>query len=54
MYTLGQIGNANQTLLNCDMPVAYIVNGKGVKQVKVKTAGNKKQCTTVMCCMADG
>lgn len=38
-YRLGQIGNVYQTLVYFDVPVAYTVNEKGMKQVKVKTAG---------------
>lgn len=54
-YLLGQIGNADQTPVYFDMPVAYTVNEKGAKEVKVRSAGYEKQRTTVMlCCTADG
>ncbi|KAK8772200.1 hypothetical protein V5799_024557 [Amblyomma americanum] len=54
-YSLGQIGNGDQTPVYFDMPVAYTVNEKGAKQAKVRTAGYEKQCLTMMlCCMADG
>ncbi|KAM7298529.1 pogo transposable element with KRAB domain [Ixodes scapularis] len=33
-YLLGQIGNADQTPVYFDMPVAYTVNEKGAKEVK--------------------
>uniref|UniRef100_A0A224YXZ2 Pogo ele1 orf1-h 1e-40-j 4 n=1 Tax=Rhipicephalus zambeziensis TaxID=60191 RepID=A0A224YXZ2_9ACAR len=54
-YPLGQIGNADQTPVYFDMPVAYTVSEKGAKEVKVRSAGYEKQRATVMlCCTADG
>lgn len=54
-YNLGQIGNADQTAVYFDMPVAYTVNEKSAKEVKVRSAGYEKQRATVMlCCTADG
>lgn len=53
--TLGQISNTNQTPVYFDMPVAYTVNEKGTKEVKMRSAGYEKQRATVMlCCTADG
>lgn len=54
-YQLGQIANADQTPVFFDMPMAYTVNKKGAKEVKLRTTGYEKQRTTVMlCCTADG
>lgn len=54
-YTLGQIGNADQTPVYFDMPMAYTVAEKGSKEVRLRTAGYEKARSTVMlCCTADG
>lgn len=34
-YTIGQIGNIDQKYVYLDMPVAYLINGKSIKEVKV-------------------
>lgn len=50
-----QIGNADQTPVYFDMPVAHTISDNGTKEVKVCSAGYEKQCATVMlCCTADG
>lgn len=54
-YAVGQMGNADQTPVWFDMPVACTVNEKGAKEVKVRSAGYEKQRMTVMlACTADG
>lgn len=54
-YGLGQIGNADQTPMQFDMPLNYTVEKVGAKDVKVRTTGNEKQRATVMlACTADG
>lgn len=53
-YRLGEIGNADQTLVYFDSSVAYTGNEKCAKEVKVKTAGSRNQRTTMMCCTAMG
>lgn len=53
-YPQSQISNANETPVYFDMPVAYTVNEKGAKEMKVRIAGYEKQQTTLTCCAADG
>lgn len=54
-YSLGQIGNADETPIYFDMPVNYTVAKKGSKQVSIKTAGYEKQrITAMLCATADG
>lgn len=37
-----------------DIPVAFTINEKGTKNVKIRTTGYKKQPTVVMlCCTTD-
>lgn len=54
-YRSGQIANADQTFVYCDMPIWYTVNEKGDKKVNVRTAGYEKQRAIALpCCSADG
>lgn len=43
-YLLSQIGNADQTPVYFDMPVAYTVSEKGAKEVKV----HSRYCEAVL------
>ncbi|KAJ8865469.1 hypothetical protein PR048_033787 [Dryococelus australis] len=47
-YLLGQIGNADQTPVNVDIPTNTTVADKSAKSVEVKTTGNYKNRITVM------
>lgn len=52
-YQVGQI--ADQVTVFFGMPMAWTVNKKGTKEVKLRTVGYEKQRMTVMlCCTADG
>lgn len=54
-YLLSQIGNADQTPLNFDMPPNTTVNQKGASSVTVRTTGHEKQrCTVMLAVTADG
>lgn len=54
-FTLGQIGNADQTPVWFDMPSRRTVAVKEERQVRVMTTGNEHNRFTVMlCCTADG
>lgn len=54
-FTLGQIGNADQTPVWFDMPSKRTVSAKGERQVRLMTTGNEHNRFTVMlCCTADG
>lgn len=54
-FILSQIGNADQTPINFDMPMSRTVNEKGARSVLVKTTGAEKQRFTVMLAIpADG
>lgn len=53
-YQLEQIANADQITVFFDMLMAYTVNRKNAKKVKLRTTGDGKQRTTVMlCCPAN-
>ncbi|KAG0427701.1 hypothetical protein HPB47_025253 [Ixodes persulcatus] len=54
-FMLGQIGNADQTLVWLDMPSSRIVMEEGARQVHLLTTGNEdNRFTTMLCCTADG
>lgn len=54
-FVLSQIGNADQTPVNFDMPMSRTVEQKGAHSVLVKTTGAEKQRFTVMLAItADG
>nr|XP_054928945.1 uncharacterized protein LOC129385819 [Dermacentor andersoni] len=54
-FLLSQIGNADQTPINFDMPRNSTVDMKGAKSVQVKTTGAEKQrCTVMLAVTADG
>ncbi|KAL1435126.1 hypothetical protein MTO96_011256 [Rhipicephalus appendiculatus] len=47
-FLLSQIGNADQTPINFDMPMGRTVNERGARSVLVKATGAEKQRFTVM------
>lgn len=54
-FILSQIGNADQTPLNYDMPASRTVHSKGDRSVTVRTSGAEKQrCTVMLAVTADG
>lgn len=54
-YLLSQIGNADQTPVNFDMPPNLTVDKKGATSVTIRTAGCEKQrCTVMLAVTADG
>lgn len=54
-FLLSQIGNADQTPLNFDMPSSTTVEQKGVRSVHIRTTGAEKQrCTVMLAVTADG
>uniref|UniRef100_A0A1E1X208 Putative pogo transposable element n=1 Tax=Amblyomma aureolatum TaxID=187763 RepID=A0A1E1X208_9ACAR len=54
-FLLSQIGNADQTPINFDMPRNSTVDIKGAKSVQVKTTGAEKQwCTVMLSITVDG
>lgn len=54
-FLLSQIGNADQTPLNFDMPPSTTVEKKGVRSVHIRTTGAEKQrCTVMLAVTADG
>lgn len=54
-FLLTQIGNADQTPLNFDMPSNTTVEHKDVRTVHVRTTGVEKQrCTVMLAVTADG
>ena len=54
-YDMSQIGNADQTPLNFDLPSEKTVSIKGARSVIMRSTGNEKNRFTVMLgCMADG
>lgn len=54
-YSLGAIGNADETPVFFEMPGETTVNDRGEKTVQVRTAGAEKQrCTVMLGITADG
>uniref|UniRef100_A0A147BLR1 Putative pogo transposable element n=1 Tax=Ixodes ricinus TaxID=34613 RepID=A0A147BLR1_IXORI len=54
-FLLSQIGNADQTPLNFDMPSNTTLEQKGARTVHVRTTGAEKQrCTVMLAVTADG
>ncbi|KAG0422338.1 hypothetical protein HPB47_001841 [Ixodes persulcatus] len=54
-YIIGQIGNADETLLFLDVPTNYIEDIHGTKEVRLGTMGNEKtRVTSMLACTADG
>lgn len=54
-HMIGQIGNADQAPMFFDIPLNYIVESKGAKQVRMLSTGKEKnRITAMLCCMADG
>ncbi|KAH8034404.1 hypothetical protein HPB51_023652 [Rhipicephalus microplus] len=54
-FLLSQIGNADQTPLNFDVPPSTTVEEKGVRSVHIRTTGAEKQkCTVMLAVTADG
>jgi hypothetical protein len=53
-YLLGQIGNADQTLVFFDMPKSTTVNSAGERTVQIRTTGaEKERCTLMLTITAD-
>ncbi|KAJ1519761.1 hypothetical protein ONE63_005017 [Megalurothrips usitatus] len=50
-FLLGQIGNADETLIWFDLPMNYTVHDTGDRQVVLKTTVHEKQRVTVMLCI---
>ena len=50
-----QIGNFDEISVQCDMPLGYTVETKGVTEVRIKTTGHdKKRFTVNLCVLMDG
>jgi len=47
-FLMGQIANADETVIYLDMPPNYTLEKKGMKEVLLKTAGCEKLHLTVM------
>lgn len=54
-FSMGQIGNADETPVYFDMPADSTINAVGDKSVRVRTCGYEKQrCTVMLTVLADG